>query len=88
MARRLVVCASEKAGHQHIGINGRPDHFTPPGVMASSISPMRSDLGIHIGGRQRIEPAPLGARPGFLQPVGRRAAVRMKLCTPPKSQAV
>ena len=34
-------------------------------------APVRGDLGIDVGGRQGIEPAPLGAAPGFLQPVGR-----------------
>jgi hypothetical protein len=29
--QRLVARGREKAGNQHIGIDDRPDHFTPPG---------------------------------------------------------
>src|SRR3954453_15171394 len=35
---------------------------------------MCGDLGLDIGGRQGVEPTPLGAAPGFLEPVGRRCS--------------
>ena len=35
--QRLVARGREKAGNQHIGIDDRPDHFTPPGVTGSTV---------------------------------------------------
>jgi hypothetical protein len=70
--QRLVAGGGKKAGDQHIGIDHRPDHLTPPGVTGSCLRRCAGDLGVDISGRQRIEAAPLRAAPRFLKPIRRR----------------
>jgi hypothetical protein len=64
---------SEKAGNQHIGIDDRPDHFTPAAGERVRFASMRGDFGIDIGGCKRTSPRRLVPVQAFSsQPVRRR----------------
>src|SRR5882724_4712480 len=73
MARRVDASLPEREGR-------RPAHWyrspsgslRPAGSDGVLFAPVRSDLGVDFGARQAVEPASLGAAPGFLEPVGRR----------------
>ena len=73
--------AGEEAGDQHIGIDDRPDHFTPPGVTGSclrrcAVISASISAGVKVSSPRRL--APLQA---FSSQSGGGAAVRMKSCT-------
>ena len=79
--QRLVARGREKAGNQHIGIDDRPDHFTPPGVTRSGLRRF-SAISASMSAAVRVSsPRRLAPLQAFCSQSGGGAAVRTKSCT-------